>query len=360
MPIAHAEGASWDLLTVIDGSDSNDSFYPVLSLSQASPSVDLKPDDHPFATLTATGVKVLSVERSSLEPVLTIPSDFSFSVVLTPVRIVLSCAKFEKGSTWFGTGAGAVVAVAAMAVSAARAASRRKGKLLAGHIRYQWVDRILVRQGKGWLNPSVLRIVVRRPPRAGGTPLILHLELPKQLDARAIGRDLAARVATFRLQFDTELDDAERESFVNFAQGIASRGGGSADADGWVTYAMPTSWPVTVMAPAPRADERTGVPTSASREVEDPMDPGDGDQPRPAPSEDAARAPAAAPTAHGLSASPSLPQRSANPADGSAPASIAGPAPVQDVVDCPACRHRYPTQRIRCPRCGWSNPARPS
>jgi hypothetical protein len=59
-------------------------------------------------------------------------------VCITNKRLTYTCEKFKKGSTWFGLGAGELVAGAFMIASHVRAASQRRGKVATGHARYEW------------------------------------------------------------------------------------------------------------------------------------------------------------------------------------------------------------------------------
>lgn len=63
--------------------------------------------------------------------------DVQIRLLVTDARVIIYCDKWTKSGGWIGFGAGGMaVALAANAVSKARASSRRKGKLLVGHVRY--------------------------------------------------------------------------------------------------------------------------------------------------------------------------------------------------------------------------------
>ena len=64
-----------------------------------------------------------------------------FLVLVTDRRLVYTCDRFTKGSTWVPFGvAGAVLAGTAMAISAAKARKARQGRAAAGQLRYDWLS----------------------------------------------------------------------------------------------------------------------------------------------------------------------------------------------------------------------------
>jgi hypothetical protein len=239
--------ATYDFLTIIDAGDGDDGYYPVLSSPGAQLPVELTAADGAWVVVEGVRVRVYAVEGGGLTKVLNIPTDLTFTLVMTSCRVIAFCVKFEKGSTWFGTGAGAVIALGAMAVSAARAAHRRKGKLLTGQVRYQWVRRILAREHRGRLHPGVVRVMVNRPRSAGASPLLVEFELPRHVEPLRLAGDLARRAAAYRFTFDPELEDHERAELAVLASTPDRPVEPEADGSpGWASYTFPTSWPVTV------------------------------------------------------------------------------------------------------------------
>jgi len=64
------------------------------------------------------------------------------SVFISDSRIGFYCEQYDKGSSWWGIGGGAVAALIMTQVSKARAAKRTEGTALIGHIRYEWLSQV--------------------------------------------------------------------------------------------------------------------------------------------------------------------------------------------------------------------------
>ncbi len=146
--------------------------------------------------------------------------------IVSDCRVAVSCEKFTKGSTWIGAGPGAVIAAGAMAVSAARARSRRQGKIMVGHIRYEWVSRVGTWAGK-YLSleyssnqvPKKLELHIR-----GG---IVH----------NVAQDIVRRIAMLRLTQKADLAEEQRAALEGLQQTEAF----SPTLRGWQYYEMPGS-----------------------------------------------------------------------------------------------------------------------
>jgi hypothetical protein len=131
---------------------------------------------------------------------LTEPAD----ILITDQRLVFSCARFEKGSTWFGFGMiGAPVALAATGISHARAARRRQGKIAAGQVRFEWPLNVTLQTQKVLGSPTgvVLLTCVDE-----GTTAFLRLTMTRSVTsyqpdyvAADVAQGLASDIAGFRL-----------------------------------------------------------------------------------------------------------------------------------------------------------------
>lgn len=113
-------------------------------------------------------------------------------------RVAVSCEKFTRGSTWVGAGPGAVIAAGAMAVSATRARKRRQGKIMVGHLRYEWITRIGASPGKHLTLEYV----------ANGVPKGMEMQVHGGISV-TMAQDIARRVASFRLE-NPDLSDEQR------------------------------------------------------------------------------------------------------------------------------------------------------
>lgn len=139
-------------------------------------------------------------------------------------RVALSCEKFTKGSTWIGVGPGAAIAGTAMAVSALRARHRRKGKIMVGQLRYEWIGRVGVKGRHLSLGYS-----------DGGVPKELQIA-PYYGITATMAHDIAQRVAASRLRYNTSLTGDQRTTL----EGITEAGPMEPAAKGrWAHYELP-------------------------------------------------------------------------------------------------------------------------
>jgi hypothetical protein len=148
-------------------------------------------------------------------------------------RVALSCEKFTKGSTWVGGGVGAAVALTATAVSAARARSRRQGKIMVGHLRYEWVSRIGASPGKHLTLEYVSNGVTKdmRMQVHGGISVMM-------------AQDIARRVAALRLKENLDLSVEQRAAL----EGLLEAGLLQPTVRKWDYYELPGSEMVRTVA----------------------------------------------------------------------------------------------------------------
>lgn len=135
------------------------------------------------------------------------------SVVATESRIYLASSKYEKGGGWMPWSLGAIpVAVAANAVSKARAARRRRGKMLVGHVRYPWPLSVGFKARTMPAGHDTLRIMIADPTLQALRELILDATLSRQHSGSDVARRIAGLAASYRLSDEgPRLDDATRE-----------------------------------------------------------------------------------------------------------------------------------------------------
>jgi hypothetical protein len=73
------------------------------------------------------------------------------TVTVTDRRVVVGCREYDRGSTYIGFGAGAVLALGATAISRARARASTRGSCLGLQLRHEWISHALhARTGPGW------------------------------------------------------------------------------------------------------------------------------------------------------------------------------------------------------------------
>lgn len=228
---------AFNVLTIRDAADDgSDAMYPVVGdeslvrLSEADGDVD---------RLVATAIEVREVVQNSQRKLLSL-RDVKLEVFLTASRVAIACVKYDKGGGWVGFGgAGAAVALTANVVSKARAARRRRGKVLVGQVRHQWLAAVGYKPKTGWLSSEEVRLHIvdgtATPPRA----LLVDLTLPKNVDAAAVAQSIVRSAAAYRLRADTSFQNAERATFETLS--VADRLSAPAPKR-FAMYSMPTSY----------------------------------------------------------------------------------------------------------------------
>lgn len=249
----------YNFFTIIDASDDDDTLYPVLSTPDDIYPVETTQEDGQVTHFTAARALVQQSSTGGLTTVIRLPSDIKWDVLITDTRVIVYCTKYDKGGRWTGIGAGAIFALAANAVSMARAAHRRKGKVLVAQVRYPWIATVGGSPREGWRSAENLRFKVDAEPGGQGhRHLYLTLVLPRQLDAPSIAHEIGTRCARYRLANDTSMEDKARSTFQALASGpkktpVASQPGKPS----WSWYEMPTSYRVNSVTakPIPRRPE---------------------------------------------------------------------------------------------------------
>lgn len=121
------------------------------------------------------------------------------SLTITEGRLAVACSKYDKGSTYVGWGGiGLLVAVGATSVSKARAAGRRRGKMLVGHVRYDWLKLIEVKGYMGGYMGGYIVAVLSDPTSANAPELFLRLNFGRQTDVLSVARNVIRSAAVYR------------------------------------------------------------------------------------------------------------------------------------------------------------------
>jgi hypothetical protein len=145
-------------------------------------------------------------------------------ILVTDQRLAYLCPKFTKGSTAWGFGpVGIAAALVITSASHLRAANRRRGRVAAGQIRFQWPTQVTVESRTAVIG-VVDKYLTLRCERAGAGPLHLRLWSGKY-DAAVLAPFLVSRIAQFRLTFPYRqpLTDAQRTALGHQAVRPVSR-----------------------------------------------------------------------------------------------------------------------------------------
>lgn len=262
------DAVAWNVFTIVDGEDDDAALYPVLSEPGAPFPFDLEPLDGPTPVhMQPKRVRVLRRNNkefrldqhgragSGLTETIPLPTGLEFELVVTDSRLVMYCEKFDKGGGWVGLGIGGVaVAVAANAVSKARAASRRKGKMLVGQVRYSWINTIRATPKVDLRTSDYVLISMNASPSAENRFIMLELIMPKGMSALDFAHHLAQRTARYRLTHNPQMPPEERDAFAELSQTLPRQPAtpSSFKNNTWVEYAMPTVYRVNPATAYPR------------------------------------------------------------------------------------------------------------
>ena len=151
---------------------------------------------------------------------------------VTDSRFAMVCPNYDKGGGWVGGGA----ALLLNAGSKLLAAGRSRGKALAGHLRYPWLDSILFQPRQGILTAETLRLAFN----SEGSAMYLQLTLDKTTDTAALAHDLMKRTVAYRRADTHGFEEEEMAAFNTLldAGPVALPGRGTMAA-----YKIPSSWP---------------------------------------------------------------------------------------------------------------------
>ncbi len=126
----------YSMLAIRSAEEEDGRLYPTVG-DQQSP-VTLEEWDGEIQRLAGSALRVSEIVAGRLKTVVRV-KDVKLDLLITDSRFAIACSKYEKGGGWWGVGGGGVLfAVAANGVSKVRAAHRRRGKMLLGHVRYPW------------------------------------------------------------------------------------------------------------------------------------------------------------------------------------------------------------------------------
>jgi hypothetical protein len=205
----------YSILAIRTAEEEDGRLYPVVG-DDRSP-VELEPLDGSIQRLSGRAVMVSELVAGGMKTVARF-KDVKVDVLITESRVALCCDKYEKGGGWVGFGAGAFVAVAANGVSKARAAHRRRGKMLVGQVRYSWLRCVGYKPKAGWGSGEKLRLGVVVKLADGATrDLLLDIALPKGVDSKSVARAIVTRAARYRLEHIAIDDVDERRQFEELA-----------------------------------------------------------------------------------------------------------------------------------------------
>jgi len=202
---------TYNILGVRDGDAAEDALYP--APGQQADSVELRKDDgQPLPPLKVSELVVREIPPGGNPKRLLRLQDLTAAVRTTDWRITVACSKYDKGGGWSPWTLGAVpVALAANAVSKARASRRRQGKMLVGQVPYRSLVSVGYKPRSTPIGHDQLRLGTFDPTVKAFRGLLLDLSLPRGQSGADVARGIAAFAAGRRLDSGERLDETIRK-----------------------------------------------------------------------------------------------------------------------------------------------------
>jgi hypothetical protein len=201
---------SFNILAVREGDAAEDPLYPAPGTEPDS--VELRGDDgQPSPPLRASELVVREIPPGGSPKRLLRLKDITANLRTTDWRITVACSKYDQGGGWAPWTPSAIpVALAANAVSKARASKRRQGKMLVGQVPYRSLVSVGYKPRSLPIGRDQLRFGTFDPTADGFRGLLLDVTLPREHSGAEVARMIAAHAADRRLDWDAELDEQAR------------------------------------------------------------------------------------------------------------------------------------------------------
>ncbi len=192
----------FSLVAIRDGTDTDGRIWPAIASEPGGMLIEREDlDGDEIVTLPAIAAAVYEVTGGGLRQLAKV-SNISASLYITSQRVAFACAKFDKGGRWAGFGgAGLAIALTANAVSMARAAARRRGKIMAAQLRYPWLKSVYAHPQTRWSDQEQLRLgFATKGSKGEWRPYVWDITLPpRTVSSMDAARDIICRAAAFRL-----------------------------------------------------------------------------------------------------------------------------------------------------------------
>ncbi len=202
---------SYSILGIVDGDNTDGSVFPVLSEGGAYP-IALEELDGNVQEYPIVRVEVREVFGGSTSKQLIFYPKIDATLLVTDARVLVFCKKYDKGSAGSFIYADPITPLLLIGAAKLKAAHRRRGKILAGHVRYPWLFSVGAVEKAGFSSGAGLRFRVKVIENGPARDLFLTV-YASRLDMVAIAQDIARRAAAYRLQYTKMDTEEERERF---------------------------------------------------------------------------------------------------------------------------------------------------
>lgn len=169
--------------------------YPGLVAEQVPPFVQLTSADGAPGCLWANNLTITLTSEGRSQELLDL-EQAAVAVTVTDARVAYACAQYDQGGGWAGiSGGGALISLAANAISRSRAKQRSAGSCLVGHVRYEWLSAVGSSVKTRWPSHNYLLVTTM----TSGMTQATALSFPPGTDSPFIAADIARRAARQRL-----------------------------------------------------------------------------------------------------------------------------------------------------------------
>lgn len=220
-PQAPANQGRFTILNVLPEGTPSSRLYPGPGPSPNT--VAIEPEDGPnLQSVTSPALRVRAFQGPGHPTrVILHLRKIEASVLISDCRVAVACSKYDTGSKLQPLGLGALpVALAYNTVSKSKAAKRRAGNMMVGHVRYPWLLSVGFTEKSGVLSTNSLRLGLGDPNHPGlKNTLFLDIEMPG-VATREVARDVARRTAFHGLNHsDVQMPPERQRLFEELAQG---------------------------------------------------------------------------------------------------------------------------------------------
>jgi hypothetical protein len=190
---------AFSILAVRDGEAPDDPNYPFPG--ETPDTVELtEADGEAFGPFQAHELTVGELTGGNIRNLLRVRK-VKANLIVTESRVAVACSKYEKGGGFTPFGGVGALAVAGVAntVSKVRAARRRRGKMLVGHVPYTRLVSVGFRPPSGLKGKDWLRLTMFDPTIEGQRFMVLDAQLAPGCGAARRAKDIAKLAAGHQL-----------------------------------------------------------------------------------------------------------------------------------------------------------------
>ena len=143
-------------------------------------------------------------------------TEVEITMTVTDCRVIYRCDKYDKGDRKWS---GGLTAVALNAYEKSKANKRSAGKVLLGHIRYEWISEIqyLSKNKNGFFDYDDFSVSLVYK-NSNKTTYIVKAKFNKGMDTAFIANEILHAASKYRLAMQDEKGDREIEFFEKYSE----------------------------------------------------------------------------------------------------------------------------------------------